>query len=59
MMMWVKDVDAVQEAARLRGIEIAFEATSVTDLGIRAFFIRDNEGNLIEFIQDIKPVRGE
>lgn len=51
LSFWVDDIEAVREGTQSRGIDVAMDIASVPDLGIRAFFIRDNDGNLIEFIE--------
>jgi len=51
LTFYIDDLDAIVEQVKRRPIKVAFGPVVVTDLGLKAFFIRDNEGNLIEFIQ--------
>lgn len=44
------DVDAVAAELKRRGVEIVVPPTSFPDAGRRLIFIRDNNGNLIEFL---------
>ncbi len=47
----VEDMNAVIEQVKQRPITVAWELITVNDLGMKEFFIRDNEGNLLQFIQ--------
>jgi catechol 2,3-dioxygenase-like lactoylglutathione lyase family enzyme len=45
----VRKFDDVFAELKKRGVRIDFEATQLNDLGLRAFGIRDADGNLIQF----------
>ena len=48
------EVDDIEEAIRRvksRPITIAWDLTVVEDLRLKEFFIRDNEGNIVQFIE--------
>lgn len=47
----VKGLGELAERVRSRGVSIVFGPVEAPALQLRAFFIRDNEGNLIEFIE--------
>lgn len=51
---WVNDIDSIREKIRNASISVAMELITVDELGVKAFFIRDNEGNLIEFLELIR-----
>ena len=51
------DVDAVAEELEQRGAEIILPPTSFPDSGRRLIFIRDNNGNLIEFLTPLSAYR--
>lgn len=46
----VDDVDAVLEELNRRGVETFVPLGSYPDAGVRLCFVRDNNGNLIEFV---------
>jgi methylmalonyl-CoA/ethylmalonyl-CoA epimerase len=48
---FVDDMDAVVERVKQRPIEIAWDVITVDDLRMKELFIRDPEGNLIQFIE--------
>ena len=47
----VRDIEGVLEKVRARSIPVAMDLVDAAPLKLKAFFIRDNEGNLIEFIE--------
>ena len=47
----VDDMDAVQRQAKERGLDIAWDVIVVEDLRMKEFFVRDPEGNLVQFIE--------
>jgi methylmalonyl-CoA/ethylmalonyl-CoA epimerase len=47
----VSDLAGVAERLKSRSIPIVFGPAKSSELRLEAFFIRDNEGNLIEFIE--------
>lgn len=49
----VNDIETAYEEAKKRDLTIALDLITVDAIGIKAFFIRDHEGNLIEFIEEI------
>ena len=51
------DVDAVAAELARRGAEIVLPPTSFPDSGRRLIFIRDNNGNLIEFLTPLSAYR--
>lgn len=53
LALYVEDLDAAVKQLQRRGIPLVMEPATVEELGIRACFIRDNEGNLIELLQDL------
>lgn len=52
------DVDAVADELKRRGVEIVVPPTSFPDPGRRLIFIRDNNGNLIEFLTPLSAYGG-
>ena len=48
---FVDDMDAVQRQAKERGLDIAWDVIVVEDLRMKEFFVRDPEGNLVQFIE--------
>jgi methylmalonyl-CoA/ethylmalonyl-CoA epimerase len=48
---FVPDMDAVQRRAKERQLEIAWDVITVEDLRMKEFFVRDPEGNLVQFIE--------
>lgn len=53
LSFWVDNLDAIVARARQQAIPIVFGPVTVPVLGLKACFVRDNEGNLIEFIQSL------
>jgi catechol 2,3-dioxygenase-like lactoylglutathione lyase family enzyme len=53
LALYVEDLDAAVEQLQSRDIPLVMGPVTVEELGIRACFIRDNEGNLIELLQDL------
>lgn len=51
------DVDAVAEELKIRGVDMVVPPTSFPDAGRRLIFIRDNNGNLIEFLTPLSAYR--
>ncbi|MFF5212102.1 VOC family protein [Streptosporangium sp. NPDC000396] len=49
---YVDDIEAARDRVLAAGIPLAMDPVTVPELGVSAFFIRDPEGNLIEFIQE-------
>lgn len=47
----VDRIDHIYEEMKKSDVEIAMRMSEVEDIHIKAFFIRDNEGNLIEFLE--------
>lgn len=47
----VDDIDATQRALAARGVQFAWELQRFPDLKVAFLFVRDPEGNLIQFIQ--------
>lgn len=47
----VRKFDEVFAELKKRGVSVDFEATQLNDLGLRAFGIRDVDGNLIQFFE--------
>ena len=45
----MRTFDEVFAELKKRGVRVDFEPTRLNDLGLRAFGIRDVEGNLIQF----------
>jgi methylmalonyl-CoA/ethylmalonyl-CoA epimerase len=48
---FVDDMEAVQRTAKERQLDIAWDVIVVEDLRMKEFFLRDPEGNLVQFIQ--------
>ena len=48
---FVDDMEAVQQRVKERALTIAWDVITVEDLRMKEFFIRDPEGNLVQFIQ--------
>ncbi len=51
LVCYVADINAALAYVRQRGLTIAMDVSTLPELNIAAFFIRDLEGNLIEFIE--------
>lgn len=51
----VNDVDATTAALEAKGVEIIVPPTSFPDSGRRLSFIEDNNGYMIEFLQELPP----
>ncbi len=51
----VDDIQAVIEKVKNRPIDIAWDLIIVKDIGFKEFFIRDNEGNIIQFLETFIP----
>jgi catechol 2,3-dioxygenase-like lactoylglutathione lyase family enzyme len=49
--LYVDDLPGVVDWLTSHGVAMAKPPATVDDLGLASFFIRDNEGNLVEFIQ--------
>jgi methylmalonyl-CoA/ethylmalonyl-CoA epimerase len=47
----INNIEEVFARAQRRSIPIALELVNAEPLKFKAFFIRDHEGNLIEFIE--------
>lgn len=50
----VEDVDAVLAELNRRGVPAFIELGSYPDAGVRLCFVKDNNGNLIEFVTPLK-----
>ncbi|WP_165975736.1 VOC family protein [Actinomadura rubrisoli] len=48
---YVTDLAAVRDYARRERLTVAMDVATLPQLGVSAFFLRDPEGNLIEFIE--------
>ncbi|NEQ43027.1 MAG: VOC family protein [Leptolyngbya sp. SIOISBB] len=52
----VDDIEKVVERAKSQpDIEIAWDLIVVEDIGFKEFFIRDNEGNILQFAETFEP----
>lgn len=51
----VDDIQKVIERVKSRPIDIAWDLIVVKDIGFKEFFIRDNEGNIIQFLETFTP----
>lgn len=47
----VDDIQEVIEKVKSKPIEIAWDLIEVEDIGFKEFFIRDNEGNIVQFVE--------
>ena len=47
----VDDIQEVIEQVKSKPIEIAWDLIEVEDIGFKEFFIRDNEGNIVQFVE--------
>ena len=47
----VDGLEAIVERVKKRPITIAWDLIEVKDIGFKEFFIRDNEGNIIQFVE--------
>jgi catechol 2,3-dioxygenase-like lactoylglutathione lyase family enzyme len=54
----VDDIQAVLERVKSRSITIAWDLLVLDDMGFKEFFIRDNEGNIIQFAESFTPSDG-
>lgn len=52
------DVDAVAAELQRRGVALVLPPTSFPDSGRRLIFVRDNNGNLIEFLTPLSAYAG-
>ena len=48
------DLEATRKALIAKGVTLAVDVTEVKDLGIKAIYITDPEGNAIEIVQRVK-----
>ncbi|MBE9098319.1 VOC family protein [Vacuolonema iberomarrocanum] len=52
----VHDIEKVLERVKSQpDIEIAWDLIVVEDIGFKEFFIRDNEGNILQFAETFEP----
>lgn len=51
----VDDIQSVIAKVKSRPIQIAWDLIVVKDIGFKEFFIRDNEGNIIQFLETFTP----
>lgn len=49
----VDSVDTVISQLKNRGVEIFVEAANYPNVGVRLCFVKDNNGNLIEFVETL------
>jgi catechol 2,3-dioxygenase-like lactoylglutathione lyase family enzyme len=49
--VYVRDIDVVLTRCTAAGVEVAMAPVRAPQLHVAAFFVRDPDGNLIEFIQ--------
>ncbi|MEM8613254.1 MAG: VOC family protein, partial [Cyanobacteria bacterium P01_H01_bin.105] len=49
----VEDVDAAIATLETQGVEIVLSPASFPDSGRRVAFVEDNNGNLIEFLEEL------
>lgn len=54
----VPDIQAVIDRVKRLPITIAWDLVVVPDIGFKEFFIRDNEGNIVQFVETFQPVTG-
>ena len=47
----VDDLETILERARSRNVQVALGLVDAKPLRLKAFFIRDNDGNLLEFVE--------
>jgi methylmalonyl-CoA/ethylmalonyl-CoA epimerase len=52
----VDNIADVIERVKNRPITIAWDLVIVKDIGFKEFFIRDNEGNIVQFVETFQPV---
>lgn len=50
----VNDVDAALTELNKRGVQTFVGATDYPNVGVRLCFVKDNNGNLIEFVEPLK-----
>ncbi len=50
----VDNLEAVLQLVKSRNLELTWDIVTNEKLKMKAFLMRDNEGNLIEFIEDFK-----
>lgn len=53
----VDDIQTAIARVKSRPIKIAWDLVVVKDIGFKEFFIRDNEGNIIQFLETFEPIR--
>jgi methylmalonyl-CoA/ethylmalonyl-CoA epimerase len=53
----VDNIEEVIERVKSRSITIAWDLVVVKDIGFKEFFIRDNEGNIVQFVETFEPVQ--
>ncbi|MGL5874758.1 MAG: VOC family protein [Xenococcaceae cyanobacterium] len=53
---WVDDVDAAIAELNQRGVQTFIEAADYPNVGVRIAFIKDNNGNIIEFMGSIEEL---
>jgi predicted enzyme related to lactoylglutathione lyase len=52
----VDDIQTAIARVKSRPIKIAWDLVIVKDIGFKEFFIRDNEGNIIQFLETFEPI---
>jgi|SRR5271165_1707695 len=55
----VDDIREVRDRVGKLPVEIAWDVIVVEDIGFKEFFIRDNEGNLIQFVETAYRYAGD
>ncbi|MEO1134848.1 MAG: hypothetical protein AAFX40_19375, partial [Cyanobacteria bacterium J06639_1] len=54
----VHNIEEVVERVKSHpGIQIAWDLIVVEDIGFKEFFIRDNEGNILQFAEKFEPTK--
>jgi methylmalonyl-CoA/ethylmalonyl-CoA epimerase len=53
----VDNIEEVIERVKSRPITIAWDLVVVEDIGFKEFFIRDNEGNIVQFVETFEPIQ--
>ena len=54
----VDDIHEIRDRVGKLPVQIAWDVTVVEDIGFKEFFIRDNEGNLVQFVETADHLRG-
>jgi methylmalonyl-CoA/ethylmalonyl-CoA epimerase len=51
----VDNIEEVIAKVKSRPITIAWDLIVVEDIGFKEFFVRDNEGNIVQFVETFEP----